>query len=212
MPHYRIAHTTHYHYSQPVKLSPHILRLCPRSDGAQWLQSYELTLSPEPEQLSYWQDAQGNTCATATFDQPLAAFKISAVSEVKSTRPNPFDYISEPWAVHLPFDYPASVAAFLLPYINVGFEQRAIAPAVIDLAQSLEQDVSGHVGYFLMQLTQRIPEMCDYQQRLKGQPYPPGVTLQKRSGTCRDYAVLFVAVCRDAGLAALFVSGYQEGD
>ncbi len=209
---YRITHTTHYHYTQPVELKPHTLRLCPRSDGSQWLRSFQLNLSPDSTQHSYFLDAQGNTCTHVTFKAPVTSWTIRSVSGVETTRSNPFDYLSEPWAVNLPINYPVVLAASLAPYVNQPFGARAIAPAVIDYAQSLEAEVSGHVGYFLMQLTQRIPQLCDYQQRLTGDPYPPGVTLQKKSGTCRDYAVLFVAICRAVGLAARFVSGYQEGD
>ncbi len=67
-------------------------------------------------------------------------------------------------------------------------------------------------AYFLTRLTQLIPEKCVYQQRLEGMPYPAAVTLSKQTGTCRDFTVLFMAVCRAVGLAARFVSGYQEGD
>ena len=212
MSHYKITHTTHYQYSSAVELHPHILRLCPRSDGAQWLQSFDLSYSPAPGSETYFLDAEGNTCVKVAFSAPMTSLNIESVSEVHAARINPFDYISEPWAVHLPVDYPVSVAAQLSPYLAVPLGERVIAPAVIALAQALEQEFSGHVGYFLMNLTQRIPEMCEYQQRLQGDPYAPGITLQKKSGTCRDYAVLFVAVCRAVGLAARFVSGYQEGD
>ena len=212
MSHYKITHTTHYKYSSAVELHPHILRLCPRSDGAQWLQSFDLSYSPALGSETYFLDAEGNTCVKVAFSAPMTSLKVESVSEVHAARINPFDYISEPWAVHLPVDYPVSVATQLSPYLEVPLGERAIAPAVIALAQALEQEVSGHVGYFLMSLTQRIPEMCEYRQRLQGDPYAPGVTLAKKSGTCRDYAVLFVAVCRAVGLAARFVSGYQEGD
>jgi len=209
---YRIVHTTHYKYSSAVQLRPHILRLCPRSDGAQWLQSFSLSCSPTPGRETYFLDAEGNTCIKVAFESPVQDFKIESISNVRTTRSNPFDYISEPWATHLPIDYPISVASRLSPYLNEMFGAIALSPNVINFARSLEQEVSKHVGYFLMQLTQRIPEMCEYQQRLQGEPYSPGITLQKKSGSCRDYAVLFAAVCRAVGLAARFVSGYQEGD
>jgi transglutaminase-like putative cysteine protease len=39
----------------------------------------------------------------------------------------------------------------------------------------------------------------------------PAITLQKNSGSCRDFATLFIEACRCLGLAARFVSGYMLG-
>lgn len=36
----------------------------------------------------------------------------------------------------------------------------------------------------------------------------PAQTLSKRSGSCRDYATLFIEACRFLGIASRFVSGY----
>jgi transglutaminase-like putative cysteine protease len=38
------------------------------------------------------------------------------------------------------------------------------------------------------------------------------VTWQQKEGTCRDFAILFMEVCRLIGIAVRFVSGYQQGD
>ena len=212
---YRITHTTHYRYSNSVQLRPHILRLCPRSDGAQWLQKFEVSLSPDPIQQRYFLDENGTTCLHIAFDSPLDSWQVQTVSEVKTTRNNPFDYLMEPWAVQLPVDYPSSLALQLRPYWELppgGGLDDAIAPEVIDFAHALMAEVDGNTGYFLTQLAQLIPQKCTYQQRLTGMPQPAAVTLNKQSGTCRDFTVLFMAVCRAVGLAARFVSGYQEGD
>ena len=213
--HYRITHTTTYRYSAPVQLRPHILRLCPRSDGMQWLQKFDITLSPENIEQTYFSDASGNTCLRLTFSSLLDSLHIRTVSEVKTTRENPFDYLAEPWAAQFPIDYPSSLTVQLRPYwempLGWGVDD-AIAPEVIKLAHTILQEVNNNVGYFLTRLTQLIPEKCVYQQRLEGMPYPAAVTLSKQMGTCRDFTVLFMAVCRAVGLAARFVSGYQEGD
>ena len=212
---YRITHKTHYRYSAPVRLRKHVLRLCPRSDGNQWLEAFELHLRPAPARQSYFLDAQGNTCLAVSFAEPLDAWSIQAVSDVRTTRENPFDYLAEPWAVQLPVDYPSSVVTQLSPYLRepAGWPvSGAIAPAIVDLAESLQQEVNGNVSFFLTRLAQFIPDRCQYQQRLEGAPQTPALTLAKQSGTCRDFAVLYVAVCRAVGLAARFVSGYQEGD
>ncbi|MEL6158120.1 MAG: transglutaminase family protein [Cyanobacteria bacterium J06627_32] len=208
---YRITHLTQYQYDRTVQLRPHTLRLCPRSDGSQWLQSFQLSCSPTPKQQTYCLDANGNTCTVLSFTQPLTDLSLQSVSEVNTARTNPFDYLSEPWAVELPIDYPLSLAAQLGPYLKAPLAG-GTAPTVAHLAQALSTEVSGNVGYFLTRLTQYIPTLCDYQPRQHGAAYSPGVTLEKKAGTCRDFAVLFVAVCRAVGLAARFVSGYQEGD
>jgi transglutaminase-like putative cysteine protease len=39
---YRIRHLTYYRYEQPVTLRHHVLRLRPRSDGAQQLLNFDL--------------------------------------------------------------------------------------------------------------------------------------------------------------------------
>jgi transglutaminase-like putative cysteine protease len=60
-------------------------------------------------------------------------------------------------------------------------------------------------------LNQKIYKSCGYLLRIDGAPWPPGVTWSKKSGSCRDLAVLFMEVCRSIGLAARFVSGYEAG-
>jgi transglutaminase-like putative cysteine protease len=212
---YQIVHTTDYRYSAPVRLLPHLIRLCPRNDGAQWLEQFKIDFSPLPAQQTYWLDANGNTCLQITFDEPIEALHIRAMSEVCTTRANPFDYRAEPWALRLPIDYPSALSLQLRPYLDYpqgwGVDE-AIAPEILSFARAIRQEVDGNVGYFLTRLSQLICEKCDYQQRLAGEPYPPATTLAQRAGTCRDFSVLFVAVCRSVGLAARFVSGYQEGD
>lgn len=212
---YKITHTTHYQYSQSVRLRPHTLLLCPRSDGAQQLEQFDIQIEPQPKEQTYFLDINGNTCLKTTFDAELSSLKITTTSEVITRRENPFDYLSESWALSFPVDYPSGLAAQLSPYLTTppgwGLSQ-ANTPSVLDMAQSLMQKTDGDVGQFLTQLTQEIQSRCDYQQRLEGPAQPPAATLSKASGTCRDFAVLFVAVCQAVGLAARFVSGYQEGD
>jgi len=212
---YRITHTTHYTYSQAAKLRSHTLRLCPRSDGAQWLISFNISITPTPAQQTYLLDIHGNTCLKLSFKEPLTSLHLTTTSEVTTHRDNPFDYLSEPWAIQLPVDYPSSLAAMLRPYLEQpaghGWSE-AMAPSVLEIAQQLQQKAHNNIGYFLTQLTQHIPEQLRYRQRLQGEPYAPALTLKKGEGTCRDFAVLFVAICRSVGLAARFVSGYQEGD
>jgi len=48
----------------------------------------------------------------------------------------------------------------------------------------------------------------EYRAREEEGTQPPVETLEKKSGTCRDYALLFIEAARSLGFGARFVSGY----
>ena len=212
---YQISHTTHYNYSQPVSLLPHTVRLRPRSDSWQTTRSFSLSVTPTPLQESSLTDLDGNTLVTLRFKpDETEILTVQVLASVETHRPNPFDYLLEPWATRLPIDYPSSLLLQLKPYLSgqqVLYKTGA-DPIALNLAQDIMQAVDGNTLNFLSELNQRIYTGCDYVIRETGDPLPAGVTWTTRSGTCRDFAVLFVETCRAIGLAARFVSGYQEGD
>ncbi|WOD38321.1 transglutaminase family protein [Nodosilinea sp. E11] len=207
---YQIRHLTRYRYQQPVTLRPHTLRLRPRSDGAQQLLSFDLAVTPTPRQQSTITDTDGNATTGLWFaSDPGDQLEIVATAEVVTCRTNPFDYLAEPWAATLPIDYPTTLKTVLAPYLDPG---EALSPGVVDLAQTIAAEVEGNVGVFLTTLTTKIYQACDYTVRPTGNPWPAGVTWGRRRGSCRDFAVVFMEACRAVGLAARFVSGYEEGD
>ncbi|MGF1517685.1 MAG: transglutaminase N-terminal domain-containing protein [Nodosilinea sp.] len=209
---YRIRHITRYNYQQPVTLRHHILRLRPRSDGAQQLQAFTLAATPAPAQQATVSDTDGNTTVGLWFaPAPVDQLEIVTTAEVETSRAKPFDYLAEPWAATLPIDYPTALKAVLAPALTPA-DALALAPAVVDLAQTLTHKVDGNVGFFLTALVSHIYETCQYINRPTGIPWPAGITLAKQMGSCRDLAVVFIEACRAVGLAARFVSGYEEGD
>ena len=209
---YRIVHTTHYSYRQPVFLGSHLLRLHPRSDGHQTLQRFSIDVDPTPELISDQLDVLGNVCTGLSFfNQTLPHLRIQTQSEVETHATNPFNYLLEPWATTLPIDYPNSVLAGLTPYLHQSIAT-PVGASVTELAQRLLSEVDYDLSQFLTALTQCIYNHCTYVIRETGAPLPASITWQKKQGTCRDFAVLFMEVCRSVGVAARFVSGYQEGD
>ncbi len=210
--HYRIRHTTHYTYEQAVHLRHHVLRLRPRSDGTQQVKEFHLDICPQPERQAAVVDLEGSDSLQVWFGpEPTCHLTIKTTTEVETFRDNPFDYLAEPWAVQLPIDYPASMVALLRPYLHHALYPVA-SPAVIALAQDIAHQVDGNVGFFLTTLTQRIYETCRYIVRPTGDPLLPGITWTQELGSCRDFTLLFMEACRVVGLAARFVSGYEEGD
>ncbi|MEB3267678.1 MAG: transglutaminase family protein [Leptolyngbya sp.] len=209
---YRISHTTHYTYDQAVFLQHHTIRLRPRSDGTQTLHRFQVTVDPTPQTQAEELDAAGNSGLGVWFDNgPTHHLIIKTSVEVETHRSNPFDYFTPAWGTTLPVDYPSSLAQALAPYLQSAL-MPAIAPNVVALAQHTLHAVNNNLSYFLTTLTQQIYDECAYGVRPQGDPLPAGVTWETKQGSCRDFTVLFMEACRAVGLAARFVSGYQEGD
>lgn len=207
---YRVQHYTHYRFNQPVYLRPHRLRLMPRSNGWQNLLAYNLTIDPLPVGLAEITTLDGNAEQKIWFTDPAQQLAIAVESVVQTTMENPFNFLLEPWARKLPFDYPQSLAQQLRGYL-VPYEGR-LDPVAVELAQDIAHDCQRQPINFLQNLTEKLYENCTYAVRETGEPWEAGVTWRGKEGSCRDLTVLFMEVCRAMGLASRFVSGYEVGD
>jgi transglutaminase-like putative cysteine protease len=206
---YQITHITTYNYDRAVKLSPHVLRLRPRCDVSQTLHKFSQICDPPPQKGSENLDLDGNNFTLIWFDdREINQLQITTISQVTTHRNNPFDFLLEPWATQLPIDYPHSLAQQLSPYL----QSHPIDPIAHQLAQEIWLESHGNTITFLTNLNQTIYQQCSYLLREKGDPFPPAITWKQRAGSCRDFSVLFMAACRAVGLAARFVSGYEQGD
>jgi transglutaminase-like putative cysteine protease len=212
MSQYQISHTITYQYDRPVLFTPHLLRLRPRCDSFQQLQKFSLSITPVPLQLYESLDLDGNMVSMACFEQvPTSNLTIQTQAQVETLLVNPFKYLLAAGALQLPIDYPTALWQQLQPYLS-GYLSRSAAldPVAAQLGQEIWLATNGQTSDFLLALNQRIYHHCQYLFRETGQPLPPGITWTQQGGSCRDLAVLFMEVCRSVGLAARFVSGYQE--
>jgi len=206
---FEIVHTTRYEFDRSVFLEPHRLRLHPRQDGGQQIERFAYEIEPAPAGLTETLDAENNLLGVCWFSQLTATLTVTARSVVHTTRPNAFDYILPAEATRLPQSYPPALALYL---------QRADPPAageedpVAAFTRELLNETDRQTLPFLTALTDRLYERTEVVIRDEGEPYSPGETLRTWVGACRDLTVLFMDCCRAAGLAARFVSGYQEGD
>lgn len=194
-----------------MSLLPHVLRLRPRCDVTQSLDRFSVEVNPTPLQQAESIDLEGSNSLKLWFAPELETSELTMTltSEVTTHCENPFIYLLEPWAIQVPFDYPASLLRQLQPYLEGSTPVDAIA---LQLAHEIAYETEGNVASFLAKLTQRIHQHCGYTIRETGEPLPPSLTWNQKVGSCRDLTVLFMEVCRAIGLAARFVSGYQEGD
>lgn len=208
---YHIVHTTDYNYQQSVTLMPHTIRLIPRSDAEQKVHQFSVEIDPKPTGICYNSDLEGNVVLQAWFNEPTNFLQIKVNSQVETLRENPFDYLLEPFALKLPIDYSTSLLTQLSPYLQRDYLGN-IDPIAYQLAQEILVASDYQTNSFLSKLNQQIYDNCQYLIRETGDPLPAGITWKEKSGSCRDFAVLFMEICRAVGLAARYVSGYQEGD
>lgn len=206
---YRATHEIRFRYDAPVHLAPHTIRLRPRSDSWQRLERFELRLRPEPARLAEVADAEGNQVAHAWFSGATDTLAIRSKFEVETLREDPFDYlVLDERALRLPLTYAAELRPHLAPAIR---RQEPRDPAVEEFAAAVASQAEGRTLPFLAGLSSEIARTHAWVVRPQGGAAEPGATLRARRGACRDLAVLFLACCRSQGVAARFVSGYQEG-
>ncbi len=200
-----VEHSTIYRYDFPVFLEPHIVRLRPRTHGAQRLLSFDLEIVPSPAGTTECLDQDGNLALNAWFDQPTSALHVRSRFTVEMLRENPFDYVIIGESLNLPLWYREPLSAALVSYRD----DAHVAEAVKDYARQTAADSQWNTLSFLSALSRRICDLCSQVVRPVGPPWPSDQTLRLRQGSCRDLAVLFCDACRVMGIAARFVSGYE---
>jgi len=205
---FSVRHRSCYGYSREVFVEPQTIRLRPRHDPGQRLLDFSMTITPTPDGGSEYLDAEGNQAATIWFNRLIDQFVIETRFRVETLRSNPFDYlISEPGCESLPAAYPPG----LLPALQSCLV-RPDGDKLRGFTEELREAAGDQTHDFLNRLCDRIYREFSFTSRHRGAAFTAEQTLISRSGSCRDLAVLFIHACRQVGLAARFVSGYQEGD
>jgi transglutaminase-like putative cysteine protease len=206
---FQTTHLARYVYNQPVFLEPHLVRMRPRVDGGQLLESFRLIVKPQPTGISTSLDAEGNVVSLAWFNGLLSELTIRAESTVTTTRNNPFEFILPPNRLLLPMSYSPVEEPLVAPARKRVGEIPADDP-VGRFAADVATEVDQQVVPFLSRLAERLSTSWTVGRRELGGPWTALDTLSRRTGACRDLVVLFMDACRSVGLAARFVSGYQQ--
>jgi len=198
-----LSHDTHYKYDKYISLSPHMIRLRPAPHCRTPIDAYSMKISPENHFINWQQDAYGNYVARVVFPEKIKEFKIEVEVIADLVSINPFDFFVEEYAENFPFEYKPELLAELSPYLEVTEKGKKLKKFMkkLDLKEQTIND-------FLVYINTEIYKYLNYTVRLETGVQTCEVTLDKKLGSCRDYAWLFVQVLRNLGLAARFVSGY----
>jgi transglutaminase-like putative cysteine protease len=109
-----------------------------------------------------------------------------------------------------PFDYAPEDRVLLGPF------QQAVYPSDRNLVQrwmdGLDLQRPMETFTLLDQLNRAIAGRFAYRMREEPGVQSPAQTLEFGSGSCRDFAALFMESCRHLGLASRFVSGYLHAE
>ncbi len=206
MQRYKILHRTYYNFSGAVRLGPHNLRLRPREDYELRVESLTLKITPTAA-LLWHRDVEGNSVAIATFDQPASQLAVESEVIIQQYNETPLDFLVADYAVDYPFTYLPDDKVLLSPYMEFpGLKTRNLLTEwIADLWKPGEQIQT----YTLLQrLGNHIHQTLSYRIREEPGVQTASQTLANGTGSCRDFAVLFMEAARCLGLASRFVSGY----
>lgn len=206
MQRYQILHRTYYNFSASVRLEPHALRLRPREGPELRIESSSLKITP-PASLRWHRDAENNSVAVATFSAPASQLAIESESIVQQFNETPLDFLMADYATHYPFAYASDDMELLTPYLACQGTSAA-SPLLKWIAKLWAPGEAIQTYALLQRLCVHINQALRYQVREEPGVQTPEQTLSLNSGSCRDFARLFMAAARRLGLAARFVSGY----
>lgn len=201
----RILHRTTYNYSQPVSFGPHRMLLRPRESRDLKLISNTVTLNVAST-VTWSQDVFGNSVASASFHAMSSSLVVESVSEL------------ELYAAHWPvFDIAASAISYPFSYSDdewtdlgaLTVQQYADPEGRLrDWTRGFVHGPSTDTLSLLKDLSNGVTLYVGYQSREVEGTQTPTETLDRRLGSCRDMAVLFIEAVRGLGFGARIVSGY----
>lgn len=206
MQRYKIIHRTYYNYSDNVMLGPHSLLLRPREDYELRIESFNLKTTPDST-LLWHRDVEGNSVAIATFDLPVSQLVIESEVIIQQYNESPLNFMVAAYAIAYPFSYQSDDKVLLLAYMALPDKEtiNVVNKWMTNFWQSGEQIQT----YTLLQrIAEHIHQTLSYRVREEPGVQSAQQTLSYGTGSCRDFALLFMEAVRCLGLASRFVSGY----
>lgn len=201
----RIRHATTYRYAQPVAFGPHRLMLRPRDSFDLRVFDTALSISPHAH-LTWMHDAYGNPVAIANFEAEADTLEIVSILTLQRFGSALPRTEIKPGAALTGVVYSENERAVLQPFLMLASADpdKHLDRWLADFRARIGQG-SGHL---LRDLAHAIHDALSYAVRFDEGTQHPVDTLENASGSCRDYAWLFIELARRMGFAARFVTGY----
>jgi transglutaminase-like putative cysteine protease len=200
-----VRHETRYAYSAPVWFGIHRLMLRPRDSHDLRLVGAELTLSP-PGQMRWMHDVFSNSVAEVEFRQAAPELLIVSTLHLEHYGLTRAVFPIAPEAQVYPFVYSANDRSDLGRLLDRHYPD---PHGLVDAwAKSFVTEQPMSTYNLLSNMNAAIKNRFAYNMRYEEGTQAPIETLQRQSGTCRDFALLFIEAVRSLGFGARFVTGY----
>jgi transglutaminase-like putative cysteine protease len=200
-----VRHATTYRYSAPVAFGQHRLMLRPRDSHDLRLVGAELALSP-PGKMRWLHDVFSNSVALVDFETPAAELSIVSTLSIERYANQRLDFPIAPEAESYPFMHSADDRSDLGRLRERHYpDPQGIVEA---WARQFILEVPTNTFNLLATMNAAIRGGFAYRTREEEGTQTPLETIERKSGTCRDYALLFIEAARLLGFGARFVTGY----
>ena len=181
--------------------------LRPREGHDQRVVEAAIDIDPAPAELRWLHDVFGNSVAIARFNARADTMRVASRVRMEHLPQEGEAVAVEDYARCYPFTYSSEDMPDLLRSIERGHHDPW--RAIDDWARRFVRlDGKTDTLDMLTEITRTIRHEFTYAGRPEKGTQTPLETLEKRRGTCRDYAVLMIEAARALGFAARFVSGY----
>jgi uncharacterized protein (DUF2126 family) len=198
-----LNHRTQYRYDKAVSIGPQVIRLRPAPHCRTPILNYSLHITPAEHLLKWQLDLHNNHLARVIFLEKSKELLVEVDLVAVLSPFNPFDFFLEPGVEEYPFHYAPELALDLEPYLS----PEPGGPLLQTFLGKLSRETQGTIS-FLVDLNRTVRNEIEYVTRLDAGVQPSEMTLEKRTGSCRDSAWLLVQILRHLGIASRFVSGY----
>lgn len=204
---YDISHTTTYRYAEPVTFGEHRVMFRPRDSHDLRVLATDLQVSPASD-IRLIQDPHSNSVALVKPRGEATELRIVCTFTIEHAHSQnlelPVLRRAEVFPIAYTIDERFDLEMYLRPHHDDPHGE------LTAWAQRFVMDAGAARGPrdALVAMNRAIRDDFRYVARDEEGVQTPHETLQQRTGSCRDFALLMIEAARRLGMAARFVSGY----
>lgn len=203
---YDITHTTTYRYAKPVTFGEHRVMFRPRESHDLRVLATDLEVSPDAL-VRMIQDPYSNSVALVQPQGPAKELKIVCSFTIEHAHSNNLELPLSPAAEFFPFAYSVDERFDLEHYLRPHYDDPE-GQLTAWARQFIRTDGPTATRDLLVQMNQHIRDEFTYAARDEEGTQSPITTLERGTGSCRDFALLMMEAARRLNVATRFVSGY----